>query len=117
MNKNIVGYSDKALLGSLLVMLGGVLLTQVLGPAGFSLIVILQIIVFPLYCFIVGWFGGTEFRKNLLMPLFPAAFYMAAMWMVYEIKDIEVLKFGALYFVLGYAGLLLNVFVQKARNK
>lgn len=115
MKNTKLGYADGALVGSILLMIGGVWLTKVLGSAGFSLLIICQLVVFPLYSFIVGWLGGSDFRKHLLMPLFPAAFYLAAMWIVYELKDMDVLKFGGIYFVVGYAGLALRMMYEKYR--
>ena len=117
MKNTKMGYADGALVGSILLMLGGVWLTKLLDGMGFALLIVCQLVIFPLYSFIVGWLGGGDFRKHLLMPLFPAAFYLAAMWMVYELKDMEVLKWGGIYFVAGYAGLALRMTFDKFKNR
>ena len=112
-----LGYADISLLLSLVVMLGLPGIARLMGDGGFSLLTICWTVIFPAFSFIVGWMGGKKLRDNLYMPMFPAGFYLAGMWLFHSIKDMDVLLNAGFYMLLGLGGLVLRMLFEKYIRK
>lgn len=116
-NSRKLGYADISLLLSIVVMVGLPGIARLMGDGGFSLLTICWTVIFPVFSFLVGWMGGKSLRDNAYMPLFPACFYLAGMWLFHSIKDMDVLLNSGSYFIIGEVGLVLRMLFEKYIRK
>ena len=105
-----------AVSAAVLVLLPWAVVKTVQSDAGFAVILILLFGIDPAWCLISGFLAGKHLKQLWAVPLVCAGLFVAGTWLCFEMGERVFLLYGAVYFGLGCAAMLVSHILQKRRE-
>ena len=87
------------------------------GDAGMAVCFLLFFCVDPLIAIALGSLAGGRKHPLWLMPMIPAAAFLAGAWLVFEPGEPAFVRYALVYLMLGIVSLMVSRCVYNHRNK
>lgn len=87
--------------------------TFVKGDGGMAVCFLLFFAVNPVHSVIMGVFAGKDTGTLWSLPVFSAAFFLAGVWVFFDMGETAFILYGAVYLVLGTAAMLISALLRK----
>ena len=88
-----------------------------LADAGLAVCLIQFYVLEPAVSAWVGWRAGEDSGRMWCLPLASACFFLLGTWLQFEMGEPAFLLYSGIYVGIGYAVMLLRVFVKWAMKK
>lgn len=66
----------------------------------------------PIYSVLLGLVAGMSTERLWFMPIIPAAVFLLAVWLLFDISDLDYYMYAEFYLVIGIIAMLIVSFIR-----